>query len=158
VNLKTSILVLTLLLGSVAVIGASETYAAPSKTANPPRVTLQSVYQTKCAKCHVLDKPDKVVKTLKEWQAAIASMRDKDPLWFTADEGDRIATFLAGRTLFTAKCAKCHALDRSTVKKAAPQWEAAVERMRTKDSTWISEAERKLIVFYLTDVNLLEAQ
>lgn len=148
----------SLLLFFVLAAAASETYVPPPETFKPARVTVLSVYQQKCSKCHPLSKPDGVTMSLDEWRQTIGEMRKRDTNWLSAADVDSIARFLAGRGLFSAKCAKCHTLDRANVQKTVEQWQTSVDRMQSKDPKWIGDAEKKLILFYLTDVNLLELE
>lgn len=55
-----------------------------------------------------------------------------------------------GKTLFDAKCAVCHGLDRASIRHETRQkWERIVEEMQGKKSGWISDAEASKIVDYL---------
>ncbi len=135
---------------------ASESYQPPPEENKPPRITVYSLYQAKCAKCHPISRSDGASKSTDEWKAAVSRMRGKDASWISQEDGDKIAQFLAGRALCTKKCVKCHTADRISTQKTALQWQNTVDRMQGKDPAWISDAEKKLILFYLTDVNLLE--
>jgi hypothetical protein len=150
-----AIALLSLLLCAPSV-PASETYKPPPEENKPPRVTVYSLYQAKCAKCHPISKPDGAFKSIDEWKTAVSRMRDKDQSWISQDDADKIAQFLAGRTLCQKKCVKCHTADRIGTQKTVLQWQNTVDRMQGKDPAWISDADKKQIIFYLTDVNLLE--
>jgi hypothetical protein len=39
-----------------------------------------------------------------------------------------------------------------------PQWKSVLQRMHGKDPRWITFREKDLIIFYLTDINLLEPE
>jgi cytochrome c2 len=152
-------LIFALIMGSAAVITASEHWWEP-----PPDETIlaavkvEKVYQRKCSRCHPISRPDKAVKTPREWEKTVNSMRRMDPAWISADDARNIKTWLAGRGLYKAKCGECHQLDRSSVKMTVPQWKSVMQRMHGKDPRLITFQEKDLIIFYLTDINLLEPE
>ncbi len=135
---------------------ASETYTPPPESVKPPRVTVISIYQTKCSKCHAISRPDGVEKDPAGWKDTVTRMQGKDPAWISKDEADKITQLLAGRSLCKVKCVKCHTAERINTQKTQVQWISSVDRMQSKDPSWISDVEKKLILFYLTDVNLLD--
>lgn len=135
---------------------ASETYVPPPEEQKAARVTVQSLYAAKCSKCHEIARPDKASKSAAEWKATTDRMAAKDPKWISAAEADRICKFLSGRDLTKAKCNKCHPDSRADVRKTDLQWQTTLDRMQGKDPKWISEGEKALIGFYLTDLFLLE--
>jgi cytochrome c2 len=151
-----AILAVVLLLAAAAL--ASETYVPPPDSQKPARVTAQSVYALKCSKCHAITRPDGKTKTPDEWKATVEQMRNKDQKWISADEAGTITAFLSGRALCSQKCTKCHSAERVDVKKTAVQWQSTVQRMQAKKPDWISDDEKKQILFYLTDTQLLELE
>jgi mono/diheme cytochrome c family protein len=58
-----------------------------------------------------------------------------------------------GKDLFVVKCAKCHRLDKALSAQLTPhEWEETVERMRQKDTSWMSESEASKITRFLVSV------
>jgi cytochrome c2 len=112
----------------------------------------------KCAKCHAISRAEEAQKDGDGWAITIKRMQAKAGSDFTPEEGGKIASFLSGWSAFKAKCAKCHTLDRTNVQKTMVQWQNTVDRMQTKQTGWISDADKKSILFYLTDVRLLELE
>ena len=54
------------------------------------------------------------------------------------------------KMLFENKCSRCHGLDRITQATKSPdQWSSTVNRMRQKDTNWISQEEARTIAAYL---------
>jgi hypothetical protein len=54
------------------------------------------------------------------------------------------------KLLYENKCSKCHGLDRSiNAMKLPDQWNSTVNRMRQKDTSWISLEEAQTIIAYL---------
>ena len=54
------------------------------------------------------------------------------------------------KSLFENKCSRCHGLDRVTQTVKTPdQWSLTVNRMREKDTRWISGEEAQVIATYL---------
>lgn len=135
---------------------ASETYVPPPESIKPPRVTVQSIYAQKCSRCHAISRPDTANKTPSQWKDTVERMRSKDTGWISRDEADKITMFLSGRNLTASKCSKCHPDSRADVNKTVPQWQTTLDRMQSKDLEWLSDQEKDLIKFYLTDVFLLE--
>ncbi len=151
-----SIIAAALITIAAAPVFASETYVPPPEEQKGARVTSQSVFATKCAKCHELARPEKAQKSPADWKATVDRMQGKDPKWISAADNDRICRFLSGRDLAKAKCNKCHPDSRADVNKTDLQWQTTLDRMQSKDPKWISNDEKALIKFYLTDIFLLE--
>jgi len=54
------------------------------------------------------------------------------------------------KLLYENKCSRCHGLDRITQATKSPdQWSSTVNRMRQKDTSWISEEKTRTIAAYL---------
>jgi hypothetical protein len=57
---------------------------------------------------------------------------------------------LTPKLLYENKCSRCHGLDKITQETKPPdQWTSTVNRMRQKDTTWISLEEAQTIATYL---------
>ncbi len=58
-----------------------------------------------------------------------------------------------GKDLFVVKCAKCHRLDKAlSAELTSNEWAEAVERMRQKDPSWMSESEASKITGFLVSL------
>ncbi len=54
------------------------------------------LYEEKCSKCHTLERVFADPKTPEEWRICIDKMREKSPLWITAEEVSRIIDEIIG--------------------------------------------------------------
>jgi hypothetical protein len=151
----TAALMISFVFGLTASIMASEPYKPPPEREKPVRITIQDIYHEKCARCHDISRSESASKDMAGWERTVTRMQRKDPSWISKEQGEDIASWLAGRGLCRAKCGKCHDLSRIDVRKTVPQWQTTVNRMQSKDPAWISDGEKDLIIFYLTDVDLL---
>jgi len=58
--------------------------------------------------------------------------------------------YIIPKLLYENKCSRCHGFDRITQATKSPdQWSSTVNRMRQKDTTWISQEEAQTIATYI---------
>ena len=58
-------------------------------------ITPKHLYETKCSRCHGLDKITQAVKSPDQWNLTVNRMRQKDPTWISQEEAQTIAVYLA---------------------------------------------------------------
>jgi len=126
----------------------------------------QALFEAKCSRCHVLDRPLKVKDfTSENWVKTINRMRSKIPDWINPRETRRIIDYLinfnssydrsktGNQILFEAKCRRCHSLSKPLDRhNSFEAWDQIVLRCRAKSPNWINQEEHKSIVYYLVKI------
>jgi mono/diheme cytochrome c family protein len=137
----------------------------------------RKLFEQKCSLCHtpdrVLDKP----LTADSRRHIVMRMQERAPGWITPDDAEKILAYISqapektgkpGKTkfhqdesadkleprmLFHKRCSACHTLERVylNVEKGADAeaWNHIVQRMESKDPSWLSDEEAQKILTYL---------
>ena len=53
------------------------------------------LFESKCSRCHGLDKITQTVKTPDQWSLTVNRMREKDMNWISEEEAQTITTYLS---------------------------------------------------------------
>ena len=149
----------------------SQTYGQKQETKEPfPYESLKYLYESKCSKCHPLDRIFTDPKTKGEWQICVTRMIQKSPLWITPEEGELIIAEIIGirksvigsfpkkkkydeaRLLFIDRCTNCHPVNRILMaNKTKEEWKETVIRMRDNAPELFLDEDLPIIVDYLTE-------
>jgi cytochrome c2 len=135
-----------------------------------PYESWKYLYESKCSKCHPLDRIFADRKTEEEWRLCITRMIEKSPLWITQEEGEQIITEILGtkkdeigsfpkkkkyadaRMLFIDRCTICHSVNRILLaNKTGKEWKEIVTRMRDNAPELFLEEDLPVIIEYLTE-------
>ncbi len=125
----------------------------------------QILFETKCSRCHELERPLSKQKTIDEWTETTLRMRSKIPVWINEEERKSIVYYLVkirgieepeeipeDQALFENKCSLCHSIDRPLFAlKSIEEWPGIIQRMHGKDPDWISPGEAEIIQNYLIE-------
>lgn len=124
----------------------------------------RGLLETKCQKCHTLERVFVAVKTEAEWEKTVNTMMVRDPsirddeaaqiIYFLANtrsvKAESQAMMLARMNLTDTKCGRCHMLERLyRQKRPAQEWSRIVDRMASIEPAWISVEEANAIKEYL---------
>ncbi|WP_162532347.1 hypothetical protein [Candidatus Scalindua japonica] len=128
------------------------------------------LYESKCSKCHSLERIFADPKTAEEWQSCVARMIAKSSSWITREEGNQIITEILGskegitgsfpkkkeyddaRLLFIDRCTACHCVDRVLLAdKTGEEWQETVTRMRDNAPELFLDEDLPVIIEYLTE-------
>ena len=135
-----------------------------------PYESWQYLYESKCSKCHTLERIFADPKTEEGWKICINRMVQKSPLWITLDEGEQIIAEILGmkkdiigsfpqkkkyteaRLLFIDRCTMCHSVNRILLaNKTAEGWKETVTRMRDNAPELFLDEDLPVIIEYLTE-------
>ncbi|MDR4504061.1 MAG: hypothetical protein MRK01_04610 [Candidatus Scalindua sp.] len=143
-----SLYILTLLLATACLLPLEVSGQTPEEEETFPYQSWQFLYESKCSKCHTLERVFAEPKSEEEWRACINRMMEKSPLWIAPDEGKQIMAEIMGqkagtvaslperkqyddaRLLFIDRCTICHSVNRIiSVNKTNEEWKETVQRM-----------------------------
>ncbi|MDR4498696.1 MAG: hypothetical protein MRK02_12380 [Candidatus Scalindua sp.] len=135
-----------------------------------PYQSWQFSYESKCSKCHTLERVFTEPKNEDEWRVCVKRMMEKSPLWITPDEGEQIIAEILGkkegvvgsvpkrkryddaRLLFIDRCTTCHPVNRIILTdKTKEEWEETVLRMRDNAPDLFLDEDISVITEYLTE-------
>lgn len=135
-----------------------------------PYESWKYLYESKCSKCHSLDRIFTDTKTEEEWRSCITRMIEKSASWITPEEGEQIITEILGtkkdvtesfpmkkkyedaRLLFIDRCTVCHSVDRILLaNKTGEEWKETVTRMRNNAPEMFLDEDLPVIIEYLTE-------
>ncbi|MDR4509685.1 MAG: hypothetical protein MRJ65_15885 [Candidatus Brocadiaceae bacterium] len=130
----------------------------------------QFLYESKCSKCHTLERIFADTKTEDEWRICVNRMMEKSPLWITPEEGEQViieilqtkkevvGTFPRkkkyddARLLFIDRCTNCHPVNRIfKANKTREEWEETVLRMRDNAPELFSEEDIPILIDFLSE-------
>jgi len=131
--------------------------------------TNETLIDTKCSKCHTLNRVFAFTRTKEEWSEIVKKMVDKNPEWISQKEAvqivneiqtlfpERVNALLKERKhyedvrlLFVDRCTFCHSANRILLKEKTPkEWSETVERMRADNKDLITKEEAEKITRFL---------
>jgi len=130
----------------------------------------QFLYESKCSKCHTLERVFAEPKTDEEWRSCVARMIQKSPSWITKEEEEQILAEILGtkegavgyspkkkkyddaRLLFIDRCTKCHSVNRVIMaNKTKGEWEETVMRMHDNAPDLFLDEDLPVIIDYLAE-------
>lgn len=129
----------------------------------------RKVVQTKCARCHSLERVYSHLKTEAEWRDYVSRMQAKDPSNLSDLEKLQALGFLVknlgideskmdmqiGMKIILNKCHRCHTLERIfQQKRTKSDWIKVIEMMRTFDPQLLSDSEARQVNYYLNRILL----
>ncbi len=164
-SMKMYILVFLLFLYQCTVVTeiiATETVANKDKSL---------LVDTKCSKCHTLNRVFIHARTEEEWHTVIGEMMAKIPGWFGPEDAKQIfmeiitnrqvrvkeitaerEDYADNRLLFLDRCAMCHPVNRILKESRSPEeWKETVERMRSEAGEYITEEDASRIAAFLSE-------
>ena len=126
---------------------------------------------TKCSKCHTLNRVFIHARTEEEWHTVIGKMMAKIPGWIGPEDAEqifieiitnrqeRVKEITAGRKdytdnrlLFLDRCIMCHPANRILKKnRSSEEWKETVERMRSEAGEYITEEDATRIAAFLSE-------
>ncbi|MFQ6041983.1 MAG: hypothetical protein ACE5PV_14085 [Candidatus Poribacteria bacterium] len=130
-----------------------------------------SLTDTKCSRCHTLERAYSGARTREGWENIIKRMRRLDESWILESDVPKIVDYLVqirgvrtaratteiGKSTFEDKCGKCHPLDRPlSTSKAKEQWQKTVKRMQGYDVDWLTDEDVANVVEYLSQIRGVE--
>jgi hypothetical protein len=135
-----------------------------------PYQNWQFLYESKCSKCHTLERVFSEPKSEEEWRGCVNRMMGKSPLWITPDEGEQILSEILGkkegviaplqerkqyddaRLLFIDRCTICHSVNRIiSANKTDEEWEETVKRMYDNAPDLFLDEDLPVITEYLNE-------
>ncbi len=135
-----------------------------------PYQSWQFLYESKCSKCHTLERVFAEPKSEDEWRVCVSSMMEKSPLWITPDEGEQIIAEILGqkegvvasfperkryddaRLLFIDRCTICHPVNRIILAdKTREEWEETVKRMYDNAPDLFLDGDLPIITEFLVE-------
>ncbi|MDV5166189.1 MAG: hypothetical protein R2568_05515 [Candidatus Scalindua sp.] len=125
---------------------------------------------TKCSKCHTLNRVFIHARTEEEWHTVIGEMMAKIPGWFGPEDAEQIFVeiitnrqervkeitaerrdYADNRFLFLDRCAICHPVNRILKENRSPEeWCETVERMRSEAGDYITAEDATSIAAFLS--------
>ncbi len=125
---------------------------------------------SKCSKCHTLNRVFLHARTEEEWRHVIDEMMSKIPGWISPEETKQIyieiitnrqervqeitegrEDYADNRLLFLDRCTMCHPVNRILKEnKSSEEWEETVERMRSEAGEYISKEDASRIAAFLS--------
>ena len=131
---------------------------------------IKFLYESKCSKCHTLERVFAEPKTHDEWRLCVARMMEKSPSWITAEEGEQILSEILktrddavgtfphkkkyddARLLFVDRCTQCHSVNRILMaRKNRGEWVRTILKMREKSPDSILVDDIPILAEYLTE-------
>lgn len=126
---------------------------------------------TKCSKCHTINRIFIHARTEKEWHSVIDKMMAKIPGWIGPEDAKQIFTeiitnrqervqeitagrkdYADNRLLFLDRCTMCHPANRILKDNRSPEeWKETVERMRSEAGDYITEEDASRIAAFLSE-------
>jgi len=126
---------------------------------------------TKCSKCHTINRIFIHTRTEKEWHSVIDKMMAKIPGWIGPEDAKQIFTeiitnrqervqeitagrkdYADNRLLFLDRCTMCHPANRILKDNRSPEeWKETVERMRSEAGDYITEEDASRIAAFLSE-------
>ncbi len=138
-----------------------------------PYESWKYLYESKCSKCHSLDRIFTDPKTEGEWRNCITRMIQKSPLWITPEEGEQIVAEILGtrkdvgsfpmkkkyeeaRLLFIDRCTMCHSVNRILLTdKTEEEWKETVTRMRDNAPDLFLDEDLPVIIEFLAERGMI---
>ena len=126
---------------------------------------------TKCSKCHTLNRVFIHARTEEEWHTVIGKMMVKIPGWIGPEDAEQIFSeiitnrqervkeitverkeYADNRLLFLDRCAICHPVNRILKENRSPEeWCETVERMRSEAGDYITAEDATRIATFLSE-------
>ena len=126
---------------------------------------------TKCSKCHTINRIFIHARTEEEWHSVIDKMMAKIPGWIGPEDAKQIFTeiitnrqervqeitagrkdYADNRLLFLDRCTMCHPANRILKDNRSPEeWKETVERMRSEAGEYITEEDASRIAAFLSE-------
>jgi hypothetical protein len=126
---------------------------------------------TKCSKCHTLNRVFVHARTEEEWHTVIGEMMVKIPGWIGPEDAEQIfieiitnrqervkeitaerKDYADNRLLFLDRCTMCHPANRILKKnRTSEEWKETVERMRSEAGEYITEEDASRIAAFLSE-------
>ena len=126
---------------------------------------------TKCSKCHTLNRVFIHARTEEEWHTVIGEMMAKIPGWIGPEDAEQIfieiitnrqervkeitaerKDYIDNRLLFLDRCAICHPVNRILKENRSPEeWCETVERMRSEAGDYITAEDATRIAAFLSE-------
>ena len=133
--------------------------------------TKSLLVDTKCSKCHTLNRVFIHSRTEEEWNTVIGEMMAKIPGWFGPEDAKQIfieiitnrqervkeiteerKDYVDNRLLFLDRCAICHPVNRILKENRSPEeWCETVERMRSEAGDYITAEDATRIAAFLSE-------
>jgi len=133
--------------------------------------TKSLLVDTKCSKCHTLNRVFIHARTEEEWHSVIEEMMAKIPGWFGPEDAKQILIeiitnrqervkeitaeredYADNRLLFLDRCIMCHPVNRILKENRTPEeWKETVERMRSEAGEYITENDANRIAAFLSE-------
>ncbi len=126
---------------------------------------------TKCSKCHTLNRVFIHARTEEEWNTVIGEMMAKIPGWIGPEDAEQIFVeiianrqervkeitaeredYADNRLLFLDRCTMCHPANRILKEnRSSEEWKETVERMRSEAGEYITEEDGSRIAAFLSE-------
>ena len=143
---------------STLIAAALTIAAAPALGAEPsPIAEGKSLYESKCATCHTLERSLAVQADRAGWEGRVKRMIANGAKLDEAQSG-LIVGYLTAKSAFETKCNTCHDLKRPLAAIKNPeQWKSTVLRMAAMKPGSLSDADAGAITLYLSLVTPVKA-
>lgn len=110
----------------------------------------RSLYESKCATCHTLERSLAVKSDRAGWESTVNRMITQGAQLDKA-QVEPILGYLSAKSSFETKCNACHDLQRPlTAIKNPEQWKATVTRMAAMQPGTLADADAGAITLYLS--------
>jgi cytochrome c5 len=126
---------------------------------------------TKCSKCHTINRVFIHARTEEEWHTVIEKMMAKTPDWISPVDAKKILIeintnwhehvqemtaerkgYADNRLLFLDRCTMCHPVNRILKgNRPSEEWNETVERMRSEAGEYITEEDVSRIAAFLSE-------
>ena len=126
---------------------------------------------TKCSKCHTLNRVFIHARTEEEWHTVIGEMMVKIPGWIGPEDAEQIFSeiitnrqervkeitaerkeYADNRLLFLDRCVMCHPVNRILKdSRTSEEWKETVERMRSEAGEYITKEDANRIAAFLSE-------